>query len=281
MRKTFTLAALTTLAVGLGACGGVDDRTDDVSTLAQLQGVVSDPNNVGVRNELRLALVWFNDYDPSLFDGETIDDSFFDLFVASDELTISPSFPAGFTLNLTAPPPPEVIGELLRVPGINNEGDEYLPPLVNVRNAQGVIVVYHDRNGNGRFDIVAPDATEFLDDVVGMAPRALVTWLEGDLPAELTPPGTQGQPKAGYNVILSPNDLVRAEVYGPFSYRLDYGVNLLAGPFDWRSPDEPLNVEISDAPALDTIMCPTMLGDVGAGCIDMVMRDVGPPYTPT
>lgn len=260
MRKFLALAGL---VAGLGACGGVDDRTEEASTLAQLRGVVSDPQGVGARNGLRLALVWYSQRPTAPLN---IEDRV--LFAASDELPISPSFPAGFTLSLTAPPPPEALNESMWVPGAEGGPDPVAWHEVAVRNAQGVIVLYEDRNGNGQLDLVDGDATEFVDDVVGMARRAQVTWLESEPPAELAPPGTQGQPAAGFNLLFTLEDVVRGNVY-PGGYEFYFGIDEQQRTFDWRTPDEPLSVELDANPVLDSLMC----GKNVLGCLDIIKQN--------
>lgn len=265
MRKVLVLAALT---AGLGACGGVDPEADELSTLVRLQGVVNNPEQIEVRGDLRLAVVWFN-RDPS---GEVATEGAFRLFVASEDLPLSPSFPSGFTLSLRSPPPPGAINEHFGVPTGDDAGQADVDPalrFVPVRNARGLIVVYHDRNGNGALDLVDEGATEFVDDVVGLAKRAQLVWLEGPLPEAINVPKQQGEPSPGFNIIAATDDVLRGDVYASGS---SYQLGIAAQPeaFDWRSAEEPIEADLGADFVFDVVMCKS----TRVGCFELVERDV-------
>ncbi|MCU0687349.1 MAG: hypothetical protein MUF34_34740 [Polyangiaceae bacterium] len=278
-----SLLALAALTAGLGGCGGLETETEQPSTLARLQGIVSDPTGVDVRGELRVAVVWFTNA-PAL--NATASEAF-KIFAASEDLPLSASFPANFSLALRNPPPPEAINERLFVPTGDNAGQIDVDPDVReakVRNAEGVLVIYHDRNGNGRLDLVDVDAKAFVDDVVGVANRALLVWLEGPLPREVNVPKQKGAPTPGFNFVFGTQDIIQGQrVYhdssnGPVEgQEFSLGLASQLDAFDWRPTSEPLSIELSNHAALDMTMCLTIFGS----CLDLIEPQLPPLPPPT
>jgi hypothetical protein len=278
MKSWLALAALT---AGLWGCGGLETETAQPSTLARLQGIVSDPTGVNVRGELRVAVVWFVKAAAPNADAREV----FKVFAASEDLPLSTSFPANFSLALRNPPPPEAINERVFVPTGDNAGQIDVDPDLReaeVRNAEGVLVVYRDRNGNGRLDLIDADATVFIDDVVGVANRALLVWLEGPLPRDVNVPKQQGTPAPGFNFVFGTQDILQGRrVYdnssnGPVEgQEFSFGLGSQLDAFDWRPPTEPVSIELTNDAALDMTMCLTVFG----GCFDLITPQL-PPLAP-
>jgi hypothetical protein len=259
MRKLLTWAAL---AAGLAACGsdgalggsGIDDRTDEPSPLDQVRGTVTNPRSLPADGDLRLALVWYP--GKTVLEGELGKPFGPSLFYVSEDVPITTSFPTNFTLSLTSPPPSEAVVSDVSVPpdGAQGQGPEW--PTVAANNANAVLVLYDDRNGNGRLDLVDIDIEglgEFVDDVVGMAKSTQITWFEGPLPGTLTYPASTGQPSAGFNLAFSADDVIQigpdANATGSTSF---FGLTM---PFAWQPSDAPVTIELSDDPVLDLVMC--------------------------
>jgi hypothetical protein len=144
-------AALTLLFVG--ACGELADKDTKPPALMTVRGSLRlASSTTAPEGSVRLALVWHDpDYeDPHRQCIEQSDENRSDtralastpmerrffLGTVQQAVDITPRFPSAFTLELTAPPPPEAIWE---------EED-------GLQKAEGTLVVYRDGNGNGKLD---------------------------------------------------------------------------------------------------------------------------------
>jgi len=229
MKRSFLLTSCALLSALAGGCGSLASDTDQHEPLAVLQGELTNPDAMEASSSVRVAVIW-NCGD---LDGE--------MYRASQEVEVQPVFPSRFRLELTEPPPagcmvnpfdegeddppPQVGGDTPDATadesgssgstGSSGTEDPDEPPPApntpqdlassssgNFRVALGTIAAYEDLNGNGKLDLVGPDAQDYVDAVVGTNENLMLVYLEGSVPQgwdELR--DSEGNlPSLGYNL---------------------------------------------------------------------------------
>jgi len=114
--------------------------------------------------------------------------------------------------------------------------------------AIGTIVAYEDLNGNGRLDLLSPDAPP-VDRVLGANEELLVVYVEGDLP----PAGmfdARGAPARGYNLVRQPacQDARRPPGGGP-------SVPVACDPAEWLPITTVYDLPLTASPTFAKMMC--------------------------
>lgn len=253
MRNFLALAAL---ATGLVACGvggeGLEDRTNEPGVLATVTGSIRDPKGLAARGQLRAAVLWQNAQGgPGSY------------YRTTDDVALSPVALGTFRLDITQPPPEEVVAQNVMHYTLPPEEVRLITPM---RYAQAQLVIYDDRNGNGALDFVDPEASEAIDDIVGVANLAHLFWFEGPIPDILTFPENMGRPRPGFNWAFDIPLIAPASYLGAYTRATpastnddvtDNGTENLppAGPFGWHDVDTPIAVEFTDDPFFDLLMC--------------------------
>jgi len=216
MYRSLLLTSFALLSALVAGCGSLADNTDQHEPLAVLQGELANPDALATSSSVRVAVVW-NCGD---FDG--------DMYRVSQEVEVQPVFPSRFRLELTEPPPADCMvnpfaeeedlpGDTPEVPGSGGgSGDPDVPPSApttpqdttgsvpsNFRIGIGTIAAYEDLNGNGKLDLVAPDAAEYIDAVLGANESLMLVYLEGSLPQgwDELEDGNGNLPSLGYNLL--------------------------------------------------------------------------------
>lgn len=162
------------LALGLAACDGLADGDSRGEALATVHGMLVAVDETPSLDNVRIALVWYpqdggaggGSGGGAAECGDDQQDCALEMKESADadkpqcrrigaiatDIEVSTEFPAQFSLDLTEPPPAEMIGPLFDGNG--------------PRGALGALVVYEDGNGNGSLDLRTVDI-ESPDMVVG------------------------------------------------------------------------------------------------------------------
>jgi len=184
------LSALGLALYGVG-CGSLSGDTGSPSTLTNIHGTVTSDAPSTLPSSLATAIVWF---------GISADHTFHE---SADSVPVSGGFPASFEIGLTTIPPASAMIDFSTVFGTSPDVGA-----TGVHVALGFVVAYDDRNGNGRLDIVDPGASQYTDEVEGVADR-LIFYVDQSVPTSLvTSPrfaalGIDGSmPQKGYNLML-------------------------------------------------------------------------------
>jgi hypothetical protein len=200
-------ALLSALATG---CGSLADNTDQHEPLAVLQGELANPDALATSSNVRVAVIWnCGDLDGNMYR-------------VSQEVEVQPVFPSRFRLELTDPPPADCMvnpfadGDDNVSEGKGGPDDPDVPPSApttpqdttasipsNFRIGIGTIAAYDDLNGNGKLDLVDPDAAEYIDAVLGANESLMLVYLEGSLPQgwDELKDGNGNLPSLGYNLL--------------------------------------------------------------------------------
>lgn len=137
---------------------------DQPGQLASVTGTISNPEaiNLTAGVPLRVAILWGNGKDQPLADGGRSRG-----YATAQDVAVTTSFPASFTLKLTDTElPPEVT-----------------PLAPGLRSTAGMVVAYEDTNGDGKLDLVGEgdDPATQGDRVLGVSP-SVAFYLEGVFP---------------------------------------------------------------------------------------------------
>lgn len=156
--------------ISVPACGDAVGP-DYAPTLAAFRGVIA-ASEVPAPEEVRVAFAW-RKRDP---EGN--------ILRVTQEAAVRAEFPVRFGLTVTRLPPDEAMNS-----GTTSAG-------AAIRYATGTVIVYEDRNRNQTLDLVATDARESPDRVLGAPSTMSVFYAEGPvMPRE----GALG-PRPGFNL---------------------------------------------------------------------------------
>lgn len=216
----FSSALLSVLAATAGGCGNLDGHTGTQQPLATIQGSLDAQGGFSAPgNDVRIAVVWIDAVNG---------------FSVSEDLPIQPVFPSSFVIQLTAPPPASAM--------ITES---------SIQVAQGVVVAYEDLNGNGKLDLVAADAGQFIDKIVGANPSMDIVYVAGTIPADLLPDSGQvGTPQSGYNLFQMGTCVVT-----PDAGLDEAGAHPLTCDSQWFPMSTPYDLTVSESPKQNEIMC--------------------------
>ena len=225
MYRSFLLTSCALISALAGGCGSLASNTENNEPLAVLEGELTNPDALTTSSSVRVAVIW-NCGD---IEGE--------MYRTSQEVEVQPVFPSRFRLELTEPPPagcmidPFAQGEeddddLSQVGGSapspgdsTGTEDPDMPPstpqdlpepsATSARVALGTIAAYDDLNGNGKLDLVGPDAQEYVDAVLGTNESLMLVYFEGSIPQQWDAlKDSEGNlPTLGYNLLES-DDLI-------------------------------------------------------------------------
>lgn len=209
-------------------CGnGVSSTAERPSTLATIEGQVVNPAGIALASggAFRVAIVWSV---PSTQDGGARR-----LRVAQD-VPVNPVFPASFSLALSEPPPDDAMFS----PN---------PTVPTFRVAEGALIAYQDKNGNGALDLVDPTAPSAIDAVLATDRDLTMVYIEG------TPSG------ATFAGVADSNG--RTPVTGFNFYDIVHCSNQPCDDgFQWESVATPVNLAVSNSPSLSSLMCSAEAG---------------------
>jgi hypothetical protein len=156
---------IASLALGLAACADPVARGDFEPPYLTITGTLT--TSVATTDDVHVALIWFNTA-PAV-----------GVVQVAEDVRVDATFPAGFTIPITALPPPAALGNFAGLdpaPWIAAGVDPTLTWAI------GVIAVYEDNNGNGRLDIEPPSQAS-PDRVIGWARGVGLFYLAQGRPA--------------------------------------------------------------------------------------------------
>jgi hypothetical protein len=175
MTRRPLILSLVLASAALPACGSLDTKTSTAPTLATIQGELVNPSAVPIDGNVRVAVVWRN------FSGTG--------FNVAEDVPVQASFPASFTIDLSAPPPAAAMAE-----------DDLPSDRTGALAANGIVVAYVDKNGNGQLDLVGDDASAYEDQILATSGNEGIFYLQGTQPPYPPAAGIIGVPVQGYNV---------------------------------------------------------------------------------
>jgi hypothetical protein len=250
---------LSALAASSAACGSLDGHTGSPTTLATVQGALTNSGNVPVGNDVRVAVVWMDLNQPG---GLSV----------SEDLPVQPVFPSNFVVQLTQPPP---ASSMQTYPGTSTE--------IGV----GVVVAYEDLNGDGKLDLVPNDAGAFIDKIVGANSNLYLVYIGGPVPTFQNAVNVIGTPSPGYNIFQSSpcaHPDPQAPDAGGAPQPDDAGITGDGGavcpPDQWLPITTPYDLPVSNDPQVNEIMCangPSGGAGGGGGTIWYVDQNGIPP----
>jgi hypothetical protein len=235
------LAIASGLALGAAACGSLSDA-DMPGTLATVSGSISVGSSLtktqlvaAENNAFRLAVVW-DVSGQALGDGGYADDS-----LTTQDIAVTPKFPAQFQLDLSELPNNlQPFQELFGAPPGAS---------LNLSGVGGQVIAYEDLNHNGKLDMVTSSAPGFIDAIVGEA-SAQLFYLEGTMPSDLSllanAKDTDGHlPSLGFNL---------SESYCA-SGKVPPAGSSCGAAFDWMPLSTAIYISLSADPSLQNLMC--------------------------
>jgi hypothetical protein len=277
--KRFVYLCATGLGVVLPACGSLTSNTSASPALATLQGTLVNPNSLDVSSHdaVRVAVVWRGNGGPRQFN-------------VAEDLPVQPVFPSAFTIALDGPPPAGAMNPFfdssppsnapvhgtvasagqgasqapLPDAGVDEAGAGPLPATAPSQTptsgspgslyAIGTVVAYLDQNHNGKLDLVADDASAYVDQILAANQEMSIAYFQGpipDMPFGGSIIDASGhRPKQGYN-------LVRTSVCPPSNpacpWDPDAGV---CAPMPlWLGMDTPYPLKVASSPEVASLMC--------------------------
>ncbi len=244
-RRITTMSALGLALAGAG-CGSLSGDTGSPSALTNIHGTITSDSASMVPTSLATAIVWF---------GISADHTFHE---SADSVPVSGGFPASFAIALTALPPASAMIDFSTVFAAPDAG------ATGVHVALGFVVAYDDRNGNGRLDIVDPGASQYVDEVEGIADRIIV-YVDQSVPDSLaTSPqfialGIDGsRPQKGYNLMFPDSNYCFAEADA------DAGsAGACVRGYVWEPMDTPVSLTLGESSSviapqnMQQLMCST------------------------
>lgn len=179
----------------LAGCDELADKNTEAAVLTTLSGTISlAPDVEPPVGKLQVSVLWFDpalesDDTQSACDGKRTGWQI-ETHLLQQPVRVDTNFPSGFSVQLTEPPP---AAALYPHPG-----------LYGVSVARGDLVVYDDRNGNGRLDPSTVD--ERSPDLVLGSGKGTAPWGIGQRVHYSILYMTPDRPRARLEKIISPDD---------------------------------------------------------------------------
>ena len=244
-RRFATMSALGLALCGAG-CGSLSGNTGSPSTLTNIHGTVTSDSTSTLPASLATAIVWF---------GISADHTFHE---SADSVPVSGGFPASFEIALTTVPPANAMTDFSTAFGASPDVGA-----TGVHVALGFVVAYDDLNGNGRLDLVDAGASEYVDEIAGVADK-LIVYVDQPVPASLaanpqfTALGIDGSmPEKGYNLAVLASNYCFADT--------DAGAGSAGACVSghiWKPMDTPVSLSLGKGPVIgpgdpQQLMCST------------------------
>jgi hypothetical protein len=195
------------IVIALGGCDELADSHTEGATLATLRGTISlGPDVESPVGTLRVSVLWHD----ARFEEKSRTSEADDIPCEDGELSgwrietslleqpvrVDTKFPSGFTVQLTEPPPVDALYDY--------------PDVRGVSVARGDLIVYDDRNDNGRLDPSTVDAKS--PDLVYGSGKGSLPWGVGPrvhysilyLTRDLAP--DEGDDQAGFSIVTTEPD---------------------------------------------------------------------------
>jgi hypothetical protein len=277
--RSLVLLSGLSLTLAASACGSLDANSGVSPPLATIGGaIVEAPGAPSASGNIRVAVVW-----RALDSGQVS---------VSQDLPVQPKFPSSFQIQLDIPPPASALisGQDLEalffptptagtcgIPVDGGEGcsdaaapavDAGLPSLADWSIGVGIVVAYEDVNDNGQLDLVANDASSYVDEIVGVNNDLAILYFQGATRGSGAPPafpGTTGTPSLGFN-------LYRHVVCEAVAVDGDAGSPDAGGacpPDGFLPMTTPYDFTLTGKPEGSTIMCQSSASDMSTVHLDV------------
>ncbi|MBK05572.1 MAG: hypothetical protein CL920_25640 [Deltaproteobacteria bacterium] len=228
----FACGLLTTLV----ACGtGIPTEEYPGKSLTVLNGTVTNPSNLTLSSGVRIAIVWRN------FSRGNIAD----YFQISQEFQVKTEFPFQFKYDINKLPPQQAMSS--RTEDIcldaNPTGDD--EDCKNTKSYQykyvlGSIVVYEDKNGNGKLDLLNTQNDKVIDRVLGVPANTMLAYIEGDAPPIKTQDNSQ---------LTKGFQLIQLQADARTGFGLQHAIDKVL------SKDTKLDIKLTKTPELSRYIC--------------------------
>jgi len=175
-------------------------------------------------------------------------------FKSSHDISVEAVFPSRFRLELKDLPPASAMvaagSERQPDPTEDNPLSTQVKTYPRTADAHGKyafgsIVAYEDKNGNGRLDLLSPDAPE-IDRVLGVNDALVLVYLEGDT-SSASILGANGTPVKGYNLLRTPACVAKKSTDGAAPTPCDPGT--------WLPISTLYELPLTAEPQLAAVMC--------------------------
>ena len=226
-------------SLALAACSGSAGPSDG-QPYATLQGTVSS-SLTDLAGPSRAAVIW------EAASGDQVR--------VTQDIAVGGTFPASFTLPLTALPPEAAL----------QTADDGTPFSI------GTVVVYEDDNGNGKLDLVSLDQPA-TDRILGTLPNEVLFYIQGTPPPPSAFDGVQLA--TGFNLVALP-------VYEPSpDASCEPGcMPVETHDFEIVPLTTALTIELTGSPALASLLCGTDQGQGGSGSVAPSLPPAGATVT--
>jgi hypothetical protein len=286
-RFVLSCAAAAGLAATPAACGSLDSSTNTAPALATVVGSVSNSAKVDVAttDDVRVAVVW-RGADANQFN-------------VAEDLPVKAVFPAQFSITLDGPPPEAAMiseadlqGSASTPPSAMETSGGGVGPTTGPTSAEagagdaqtvqsqpillldtpispaskyalGTVVAYLDQNHNGKLDLVAENATAYVDQILAANSELAIAYFEGPIPGSSAfggaiVDGSGHEPKEGYNLVNIPscNTPMAPPLSSPNpacpSTVVDAGP---CAPIEWLDMSTPYPLSVATSPEVAALMC--------------------------
>jgi hypothetical protein len=237
-------SALLIMMAGCGSVGAPGDGEPYTTFNGSISSVLSD-----VRSPVRAAVLWEVQGSSAVR--------------VSQEIAVAGSFPAAFTLPLTALPPLEAMQQ----PDPSKSAG--LDP--SMRFAVGTLIVYEDLNRNGRLDLASLEQPA-IDRILGTLPDEFFFYIEGTPPPSGTFNGLALS--RGFNLVALPQ-------WAPDPQRACEPGCPERKTRDWSlvSNAAPLEINLTGSPALASFVCQRDPSQGGMGSATPTVPPTGAQVT--
>jgi hypothetical protein len=216
MRRMILACGLLSLAIS--GCGSLGPDGTRPTVIEKYTGKITNYKNININGQMRVALVWFSQNVQS---GKR--------YLVTQDIAVTPKFPAQFDLELVAAPPAEVMKD-------NISYDPTTPIPAGAKYAIGAMVVYQDDNANGKLDLVDDlTAQQTIDTMLGTRTDLYVYYFEGWAPKEA--------PKLGYNLMQTISFIASND---PMTSKREE---------KWFQPGEIFDLPLKVDPRLNILVC--------------------------
>jgi hypothetical protein len=209
-------------------CGYVDTHDKHGPPLFTIFGKVFEGNSeISIENP-RVAFIWDKPSSES-------DLAHPGAVRVAQDVPITPNFPSKFTIDIFEPPPIEAM----------EPGEDLDEELAGLTLARGKLVVYDDRNQNGKLDLLPKDAEEWVDYILGPEEEYLVWYVEG-----LTSDSIIYDPPLAPECLLIPGYNLFEHIGAGCS-----SIMMMYGRYEQHNPEDELPVTLVDNFEMQKLMC--------------------------
>ena len=158
LKKTCCLTCFLLLWLETSGCGNMLDPANSGTPLWSIQCRLKDSDDLPAPSSLRVAFLWnLASSDKAVTIGDHGEIVLAGIAKVAQDVSIVPEFPSQFLVELYDLPPRQSF----------HSGEQYKQDWAGIEVAYGELIVYDDRNGNDKLDLLPVDAQEVVDVVIG------------------------------------------------------------------------------------------------------------------